>query len=512
MKGMPPAWAATPSTHASPTMTMWGASGQRRRTTRRPSGSGLSAVTSSRVTTRSTWRSRSKRARTKSATTRSLLVQMAVAKPSCLIAVSASIAKGSRIACSMARRACVWGMASTSASRCGASALTKANSSGPDQRSSRRGRGRPRSRTKASISRPTALRSSGELTSVWSRLKTQTGRLCVTASAAVRRQAVGLAEEVAEQLDAGPVQRPVGHDQLDVLRQGVANARGGLLGTHDGAGSLEHAVQRPAVVRGSEHRRDVHEPRRLDGAKQVLSAPRRGADEADGRSLGQLGQPQQRLDAGLGQQRDRGRSVRRQNALDLMDVEEGRDHGSVTLEEAGIACGLRLELVHEHPVHLEWQLRLELVAVARQLRVVALDEHGPAARDLGRAASRRARGQRGQEFVLGEAEPAHALETLADQALEAPRRAPLARGAVGHEGAAPLLALDITVPLEVGQCAGYRVRIDPEEARQLAHRRQLHARLERARGNQMADLGHELHVHGHGALPVDLKSRRRRYA
>src|SRR4029453_6276274 len=42
MKGTPPAWAAAPSTQESPTTTMRVAAGHRARTTRRPSGSGLS--------------------------------------------------------------------------------------------------------------------------------------------------------------------------------------------------------------------------------------------------------------------------------------------------------------------------------------------------------------------------------------------------------------------------------------------------------------------------------------
>src|SRR3970040_656163 len=305
MNGMPPAWAASPSTQATPPITMWGAPGQRRRTTRSPSGSGLSAVTSSRVTTRSRWRSRPKRSRTKSATTRSLLVQIAVAKPSWRSAVSASSAKGSSTACSMARRSWRRGILRISPSRAGASLRTKANSSGPDQRSSRWGRGRTRSRTKVSISRPPTWRSSGELTRVWSRSKTQTGGLCVTASAAVRGPAVGLPavgliQEIAQELDAAAVQRTVGHDQLDVLGEALPDAGRGLLGADDGAGALEHAGTRPFVVRGGEHRRDVHEPRRLDGAQEVLAARRRRADKSHGRALGQLGQAQQRLDARLG--------------------------------------------------------------------------------------------------------------------------------------------------------------------------------------------------------------------
>ncbi len=174
MKGTPPAWAAAPSTHESPTTTMPAASGQRSRTTRRPSGSGLSRRISSRVTIRSRCGSRSKRARTKSATTRSLLVQMAVAKPRSFMAATASRANGTRVASLMARRSCATGIASSSASRCTASRRTRSNSSAPDQRSARAGTLMPRARTKASMSRPTAFRSSGELTRVWSRSKTQT--------------------------------------------------------------------------------------------------------------------------------------------------------------------------------------------------------------------------------------------------------------------------------------------------------------------------------------------------
>src|SRR5713101_3165495 len=331
MKGMPPAWAASPSTQASPTITMWGASGQRSRTTRRPSGS-------------------------------------------CFIAVSASIAKGSSTACSMARRSCAWGIAMISTSSSAARARTKASTSVPDHRRSRRGSGKPRSRTKASISRPTALRSSGELTSVWSRSKTQTGGLCATASAAVGGLAVGTAEEVSQELDAAAVQRPVRHDQLDVLRQAGADARRGLLGADDRARPLEHAIQGPGVVGRGEDGGDVHESRGLDRAEEVLAAVRGGADEADGRSLRQLGQPEERLDAGFGEQRYSRRPVRRHDTLDLVDVEEGRDDGAVAFEEARIPRELRLEFVDEHPVHLERQLGFELIAVARQLRVVALDE------------------------------------------------------------------------------------------------------------------------------------------
>src|SRR5262244_344689 len=302
MKGMPPAWAATPSTQASPTITMCLASGQRSRTTRSPSGSGLRAVTSSRVTTRSRWRSRSKRESTKSATTRSLLVQIAVTKPSWRSASSASAAWGSSTACSMARRSCAWGMARISASRCGACVRTWPKISAPDHLSSRTGSAMPRSRTKASISRPTALRSRGELTRVWSRSKTQTGGCALTTSGTMGW--FGVQEEVAQELDAATVEGAIGHDQLDVAGQAPPDALGRLLGAHDGARALQHAIERPGIVGGGEHGRDVEQTCRLHGAEQILAPRGGGADEADGGAFRQFREAQECLDAGLGEESD----------------------------------------------------------------------------------------------------------------------------------------------------------------------------------------------------------------
>ena len=82
------------------------------------------------------------------------------------MAATVSRANGTSVALAMARRSWATGIASSSASRCAASRRTRSNSSAPDQRSARSGTGMPRARTKASMSRPTALRSSGELTSV----------------------------------------------------------------------------------------------------------------------------------------------------------------------------------------------------------------------------------------------------------------------------------------------------------------------------------------------------------
>src|SRR5215470_17436134 len=510
MKGMPPAWAATPSTQASPTITMCSAPGQRSRTTRSPSGSGLRAVKSSRVTTRSRWRSRSKRESTKSATTRSLFVQIAVAKPSWRSASSASAAWGSSTACSMARRSCAWGMARISASRCGACARTWPKISAPDHRNSRTGSAIPRSRTKTSISRPTALRSRGELTRVWSRSKTQTGGCAVTASGAMGGPEFHVEQEVAQELDAAAIEGAVGHDQLDILGQAWPDACCGLLRAHDGARALQHAIERPGIVGGGEDRRDVEQPRRLHGAEEVLAARGGGAHEAHRRTFRQFREAQERLDAGLGEEGDHGRAVHGHAALYLMNVKEGGDDDAIALEEAGIAPGLGVEFLHQHAIYVERQLRLQLVAVARQLGVVAFDEHGPLPGRLGHLPGGPARSQRGHELVLGEAQPARPGEALADQTGQAVSRAPLSRGPVGYEGAAALVPLDVAVPLEIGEGTADGVGIDAEKARELAHGWELHARFQRPRRDQVPDLGHELHVHGHSALPVHPEPRRGR--
>src|SRR5215831_10316364 len=415
MKGMPPAWAATPSTQASPTITMCLASGQRSRTTRSPSGSGLRAVTSSRVTTRSRWRSRSKRESTKSATTRSLFVQIAVAKPSWRSASSASAAWGSSTARSMARRSCAWGMARISASRCGACARTWPKISAPDHRNSRTGSATPRSRTKTSISRPTAFRSREELTRVWSRSKTQTGGCAVTASRAMGGPGFHVQQEVAQELDAAAIEGAVGYDQLDVPRQAGPDALRCLLGAHHSARALQHAIERPGIVGGGEDRRDVEQPRRLHGAEEVLAARRGDADEAHGGTFRQFREAQERLDAGLGEEGDHGGAVHGHAALYLVDVEEGGDDDAIALEEAGVTRSLGLELLHEHAIHVQGQLRLELVAVTGQLGVVAFHQDRPVAGDPAYLAGGPARGHGGQELVLGEAEAARPSEALADQ-------------------------------------------------------------------------------------------------
>src|SRR5215467_769019 len=512
MKGMPPAWAATPSTQASPTITMCLASGQRSRTTRSPSGSGLRAVTSSRVTTRSRWRSRSKRESTKSATTRSLFVQIAVTKPSWRSASSASAAWGSSTACSMAPRSCAWGMARISASRCGACARTWPKISAPDHRKSRTGSAIPRSRTKTSISRPTAFRSRGELTRVWSRSKTQTGGCAVTASGSMGGPWFHVQQEVAQELDAAAIEGAVGHDQLDVLGQAWPDAFGGLLRAHDRARALQHAIERPGIVGGGEDGRDMEQPRRLHGAEEVLAARGGGAHEAHGGTLRQFREAQERLDAGLSEEGDHGRAVHGHAALYLMNVKEGGDDDAIALEEAGIAPGLGVEFLHQHAIYVERQLRLQLIAVARQFCVVAFDEHGPLPGRLGHLPGGPARGEGGHELVLGEAQATRPGEALADQTGQAVGRAPLSRGPVGYEGAAALVPLDVAVPLEIGESTAHGVRIDAEKARELPDGRELHAGLQRPRRDQVPDLGHELHVHGHSALPVHPEPRRGRYS
>src|SRR5262249_27451026 len=159
--------------------------------------------------------------------------------------------------------------------------------------------------------------------------------------------------------------------------------------------------------------------------------------------------------------------------------------------------------------HLEGKLRLQLVPIARELRVIALDQHRTLPRRL---AGRGAGGEGGQELVLGEAQSPSAPQALAHEPLEAVRGTSFARRGVGDEGAAALVALDVAIALEIGQRARHGIRVDPQEAGQLAHGGQLHAWLERPRRDQVPDLGHELHVHGHGALPVHPEARRGRYA
>ena len=96
-----------------------------------------------------------------------------------------------------------------------------------------------------------------------------------------------------------------------------------------------------------------------------------------------------------------------------------------------------------------------------------------------------------------------AVQGVLHEPLEAPGRSAFpVRGAVGHEGTAALLTLEVAVLVEIGQGPGHRVAIDPEEARELADGRQLHARFERAGVDEVANLGLELHVDGYPTLPV----------
>ena len=197
--------------------------------------------------------------------------------------------------------------------------------------------------------------------------------------------------------------------------------------------------------------------------------------------------------------------------LYFMDVEEGRDDDAVAGEKGRVLGDALLELLGEHAVHRQRQLGLDGLAVAVELLPVALDQQGA---ELGRARTtaglRRAGRHGGEQLLVGEAQPARLLRSLLHEALQAARRAPLpGRRLVDHEGAAPLPALQVAVLQEIGKGAGGRVPVDPEKARQLPHRGQLHARLEAPRLYQMAHLGRELHVHRHAALPVHLKPRRR---
>ena len=57
--------------------------------------------------------------------------------------------------------------------------------------------------------------------------------------------------------------------------------------------------------------------------------------------------------------------------------------------------------------------------------------------------------------------------------------------------------------MKIRQGAGDRVAIDPKEARELPHRRELHPRLEAAGRDEVADLSLQLHVHRHRALAID---------
>src|SRR5262249_51307532 len=119
-------------------------------------------------------------------------------------------------------------------------------------------------------------------------------------------------------------------------------------------------------------------------------------------------------------------------------------------------------------------------------------------------------GEGGDWLLLGEPEPPRAVERLLDEALEAARRPPLARRrALDDEGAAALAAFQIAVLGELRQGPRHRVAVDPQETGELPHGGQLHARLEAAGADQVPDLGPELHVHRHTALPVDPEPRGR---
>ncbi len=118
----------------------------------------------------------------------------------------------------------------------------------------------------------------------------------------------------------------------------------------------------------------------------------------------------------------------------------------------------------------------------------------------------RLRGDGREQLFLREAQPASAVERVDHEALEAPRRAALVRGRpLDDEGAEALAALQVSVLVQVRQGPRHRVAVDAKEARELSHRRELHARLQAARADQVAELGLKLHVHGNRALPVDLQ-------
>src|SRR5262249_51541804 len=100
------------------------------------------------------------------------------------------------------------------------------------------------------MSLATPRRSRGELTSVWSRSKTQTGAgtsgRCGHRGNGVHGCGSGaltleVEQEISQHLDAAVVEPSVTEDQLDVAWDAAANAIDGLFGTHHRAGSLEHA-------------------------------------------------------------------------------------------------------------------------------------------------------------------------------------------------------------------------------------------------------------------------------
>src|SRR3990172_6741153 len=203
MNGTPRAPAAWPSTHESPTTKISLRSGQRSPMTRSPSGSGLRWRTSSRVTTRSRYGARAKCSRTWRVAAPPLLVQSAVLNPKARTAWSASRAPGSSLASPSA--CCSWARAISQrpSSRLGACSRTRRTSSGADQRESRGGSATPRSRRKTTRSLAITRRSSGELTSVWSRSKT-----IARGAAAIRSEGVDKREEsVARQVERSRVQR-----------------------------------------------------------------------------------------------------------------------------------------------------------------------------------------------------------------------------------------------------------------------------------------------------------------
>src|SRR5256712_343338 len=103
MNGTPTAAAATPSTHESHTTTASRVSAKRSEMTRHPSGSGLSALMSSRVTTRSRRAASPRRSSAGRVTARALFVQSAVWKPARRAPATASSAPGSSAAASIAR-------------------------------------------------------------------------------------------------------------------------------------------------------------------------------------------------------------------------------------------------------------------------------------------------------------------------------------------------------------------------------------------------------------------------
>ncbi len=151
------------------------------------------------------------------------------------------------------------------------------------------------------------------------------------------------------------------------------------------------------------------EARRLDRAEQVLGPLRRFADQAHRGSFGKLAEAEQGGEVRLCRERHHGNRFGCQGRLDLVDVEERRDEDAVLADEGWVVARPLGQILHQHAVHGERQLGLELLAEARDLRPVALDHERPGPLRFSGSGDRGPGRRGGEEFLCGVAEPPRPL-------------------------------------------------------------------------------------------------------